>query len=105
MNIKFNNVELVFSFADFNLKVLSNEIFKLNLELGFYFVDLYIGDRKVGSLKPLYINCKSEEVFKEKIFGLYNNILLVIPYLNLNTGLEDNKFKLVITKDLFIRYS
>jgi hypothetical protein len=67
------------------------------------FIVLYTGDRKIGSLKPLYIDCKCEERFKQIIFGLYNNIISVLSYLNIDKDLEDNKFRLVITKDLFIR--
>lgn len=69
------------------------------------FIDLYTGDRKLGCLIPIYIDCKCEERFKQIIFGLYNNIISVISYLNIDTDLVDNKFILVIYKDLFIRYS
>jgi len=73
MSSKFNSVEVVFSYADFSLYVLYNEM--LNLQLGVYFIDLYTGDRKLGSLRSLYIDCKCEERFKQIIFGLYNNII------------------------------
>jgi hypothetical protein len=100
---QFNSVEVVFSYADFSLDVLYNEM--LNLQIGVYFIDLYTGDRKLGSLRPLYIDCKCEERYKEIIFGLYNNILSVISYMNINTDLDDNRFRLVIYKDLFKRSS
>ena len=105
MSSKFNSVEVVFSYADFSLDVLFNEILKLDLQLDVYFIELYTGNRKIGSLRPLYIDCKCEERFKQIIFGLYNNIISVMSYLNINTDLEDNKFRLVISKVLFIRSS
>jgi hypothetical protein len=101
MSSEFKSVEIVFSYADFSLDVLYNEM--LNFEIGVYFIDLYTGNRKLGSLRPLYIDCKCEERFKQIIFGLYNNIISVLSYLNIDTDLEDNKFRLVISKDLFIR--
>jgi hypothetical protein len=105
MNSKFYSVDVVFSYVDFNLNVLSKEMLKLNLQIGVYFIDLYTGNRKIGSLRPLYVDCKCEERYKEIIFGLYNNIISVMSYLNIDTDLEDNKFRLVISKDLFIRSS
>ena len=105
MNSKFNCVEVVFSYAGFSLDVLSKEMLKLDLQIDVYFIDLYTGNRKIGSLRPLYIDCKCEERFKEIIFGLYNNIISVMSYLNIDTDLEDNMFRLVISKDLFKRSS
>lgn len=102
---KFNSVEVVFSYAGFSLDVLSNEMLKLDLQIDVYFIDIYTGNRKIGSLRPLYIDCKCEERYKEIIFCLYNNIISVMSYLNIDTDLEDNKFRLVISKDLFIRSS
>ena len=105
MNSKFNSVGVVFSYSDFSLEVLNNEMLKLDLPLDVYFIDLYTGNRKIGSLRPLYIDCICEERFKQIIFGLYNNIISVMSYLNIDTDLEDNKFRIVISKDLFKRSS
>jgi hypothetical protein len=95
MNSNFKSVEFVFSYADFSLDVLYKDM--LYLPIGFYFIDLYIGDRKLGSLS-LDIDCEGEERFNEIIFGLYNNILSVLSSLNIETDLEDNRFRLVVSK-------
>lgn len=105
MSSKFSSVDVVFSYTDFSLDILYNEILKMDLQLDVYFIDLYTGNRKIGSLRSLYIDCKCEERFKQIIFGLYNNIISVMSYLNIDADLEDNKFRLVIYKDLFIRSS
>jgi hypothetical protein len=100
--MKGNSVELFFRYKDFTIDVLHNEIVKLNLDLGVYFVELYTGDRKIGNLKPFYIDYACTESFKDIISSLYRNIILVLAYLNVVGGLEDNMFKLVISKDMFV---
>jgi hypothetical protein len=93
---KGKGIEFVFKYKDFNLDVLTNEIVRLNLDLGIYFVVLYTEGLKVGGLKPFYIHCKSKSVFEESIYSLYSNIISALAYLNIGV---DAEFKLVIYKN------